>query len=186
VQQHAAYWDTDHDGVIWPLDTYRGCRRWGWNPLLCLFATFLINVNLSYPTGSSWLPDPFFRIYLDKLYKDKHGSDSMSFDNEGRFKPQQFEDFFAKYDEGNKGGLDVLDLLRAHKGQRFVFDFFGWSASFFEWLATYLLLWPDDGILRKEDVRRVFDGSIFEWKAEEYEAKQKQKKRGGQGKLRVM
>ncbi|KAK3045110.1 hypothetical protein LTS18_014553, partial [Coniosporium uncinatum] len=87
---------------------------------------------------------------------------------------------------GNKGGLDVMDLLRAHKGQRFVFDFFGWSASFFEWFATYLLLWPDDGILRKEDVRRVFDGSIFEWKAEEYEAKQRRKGRGGHGKLRLM
>lgn len=26
VQQHTVYWDPDQDGVIWPLDTYRGCR----------------------------------------------------------------------------------------------------------------------------------------------------------------
>ena len=35
-----------------------------------------------------------------------------------------------------------------------------------------LLLWPDDSIVRKEDVRRVLDGSIFEWKAQEYAATQ--------------
>lgn len=105
--------------------------------LLSAFAAFVIHVNLSYPTGRSWLPDPFFRLWTDRLYKDKHGSDSMSFDNEGRFRPQNFEDFFAKYDRGNKGGLDVWDLLRAWKGQRMAFDFFGWSASFLE--CEYLL-----------------------------------------------
>lgn len=26
---------------------------------------------------------------------------------------------------------------------------------------TYVLLWPEDGIVRKEDARRVIDGSIF-------------------------
>lgn len=85
VQQHVVYWDKDQDGIIWPLDTYRGCRAWGWNPILCLIATFLINVNLSYPTLPSWIPDPFFRIYISNLHKDKHGSDSMTYDNEGRF-----------------------------------------------------------------------------------------------------
>lgn len=57
----------------------------------------------------------------------------MTYDNEGRFRPQNYEDFFAKYDAGNKGGLDVYDLARAHKGQRMAMDFFGWSASFLEW-----------------------------------------------------
>lgn len=52
-------------------------------------------------------------------------------------------------------------------------DFFGWSAAFFEWLATYLLLWPEDGILRKDDVRRIYDGSIFQFKADEYAEKKK-------------
>lgn len=39
-------------------------------------------------------------------------------------------------------------------------------------VAVYLLLWPDDGIMRKEDIRRVYDGSIFYKKAEEYKQKQ--------------
>ncbi|TKA61801.1 hypothetical protein B0A55_11771 [Friedmanniomyces simplex] len=92
----------------------------------------------------------------------------MSYDAEGRFSPQNFENLFAKYDVGDKGGLDLLDLARALKGQRFAFDFFGWSAAFLEWLAVYLLLWPEDGVMRKEDIRRVFDGSIFQQKADEY------------------
>ena len=28
-------------------------------------------------------------------------------------------------------------------------------------LFVYLLIWPEDGIIKKEDVRRVYDGSIF-------------------------
>lgn len=130
--QHVDYWDQDGDGIIWPQDTYSGCRAFGWNILLALVATFLINGNLSYPTVPGWLPDPFFRIYTARMYKDKHGSDSMTYDNEGRFKPQNFEDIFAKYDKGSKGGLDLSDLWDFWKGQRMVFDFFGWSASFFE------------------------------------------------------
>ena len=66
------------------------------------------------------------------MHKDKHGSDSMTYDNEGRFRTQQFEDIFAKYDRGSKGGLDLHDLARMHKGQRMAMDFFGWSATFLE------------------------------------------------------
>lgn len=39
-------------------------------------------------------------------------------------------------------------------------------------LATYLLLWPDDGVLKKEDIRGVYDGSIFYKKADEYQRRQ--------------
>jgi len=181
-----------------------GFRAWGWSIPLCLYATFLINFFLSYPTVPSIFPDPFFRIFTQRMYKAKHGSDSMSYDNEGRFRPQNFEDFFAKYDKDNKGGLTVEELWSAWKGQAFVLDFFGWGAAFFECesrlcghldfrkitvsdigaagLATYLLIWPEDGILKKEDVRGVFDGSIFYKKAEQH----KQKMLGNQKNKRLL
>lgn len=54
-----------------------------------------------------------------------------------------------------------------------VLDFFGMSATFLEWLATYILLWPEDGILRKDDIRRIYDGSIFQFKADEYAEKKR-------------
>ena len=202
VQQHVDYWDEDHDGIIWPQDTYIGCRRWGWSPPLAGFTAYIIHFALSYPTIPGLLPDPFFRIYLDHLYKDKHGSDSMTYDNEGRFKPQNFEDIFAKYDVGQKGGLDWRDVFQMLKGQRMVFDLFGWSAAALECeslhvypsvntesgyrfdpisnstnvlvgLATYLLIWPEDGVMRKEDIRGIYDGSIFYKKAAQYEDKRK-------------
>ncbi|KAH9903947.1 Caleosin-domain-containing protein [Xylariomycetidae sp. FL2044] len=177
VQQHCSFFDQDHDGVIWPSDTYTGCRKIGWNIFLSALATWIINLNLSYPTQPSWVPDPFFRIYLANMHKCKHGSDSMSYDNEGRFRPQNFEDVFAKYDRGNKGGLDRGDLARFHKGQRMAMDFWGWSATALEWLGVWLLVWPADGVLRKDDVRRVLDGSIFEHKAQENAQRQEHAQR---------
>lgn len=36
-------------------------------------------------------------------------------------------------------------------------------------IATYLLLWPEDGVMRKEDIRGIYDGSIFYKKARQYE-----------------
>ncbi|KAL8761291.1 MAG: hypothetical protein Q9184_002586 [Pyrenodesmia sp. 2 TL-2023] len=171
VQQHVTYWDRDNDGVIWPYDTYVGCRDYGWGIILSLIATTFINMGLSYPTVPSILPDPFFRIYVDRLYKAKHGSDSMTYDNQGRFRPQQFEDIFAKYDRGNKGGLDAGDVYIFWKEQRMVFDFFGWTACALEWIATYLLIWPKDGVMKKEDVRGIYDGSIFYKRAAETKRK---------------
>ncbi|KAL8903824.1 MAG: hypothetical protein Q9207_003684 [Kuettlingeria erythrocarpa] len=171
VQQHVTYWDRDNDGVIWPYDTYIGCRDYGWGVILSLIAAAFINIGLSYPTVPGIIPDPFFRIYVDRLYKAKHGSDSMTYDNQGRFRPQQFEDIFAKYDRGNKGGLDAGDVYIFWKEQRMVFDFFGWTACALEWTATYLLIWPEDGIMKKEDVRGIYDGSIFYKRAQETKRK---------------
>jgi hypothetical protein len=28
-------------------------------------------------------------------------------------------------------------------------------------LATYILLWPKDGRMKKEDIRKLYDGSLF-------------------------
>jgi len=53
----------------------------------------------------------------------------MTYDNEGRFRPQNFEDIFSKYDRENKGGLSWGDVLDLWKGQRMVLDFFGCCAT---------------------------------------------------------
>lgn len=183
LQQHVQYFDADQDGVIWPRDTYIGCRKWGWSLPLSAIVAAIIHGALSYPTVPSVvLPDPFLRIWVARVHKQKHGCSSDTYDNEGRFRPQQFEDIFAKYDENDKGGLDVWDLVRLWRGQLLLFDFFGALAMAMEWFATYLLLWPDDGILRKDEVRRIYDGSIFQHKADEYASKKrKQQKQGGAG-----
>lgn len=170
LQQHCDYWDTDQDGIIYPWDIYNGCRRWGWNPILSLIVVLVISPAMSYPTlpKGKYLPSPLLPIYLDRIHKDKHGSDTNTYDSAGRFRPQQFEDVFAMYDAGDKGGLDLYDLARMWKGQRVLVDPFGWTAGVLEWLALYLLIWPSDGIMKKEDVRGSFDGSLFQKKADDF------------------
>ncbi|EPT05018.1 hypothetical protein FOMPIDRAFT_1112850 [Fomitopsis schrenkii] len=160
LQQHCAYFDPDGDGVVWPHNTYHAFRNLGFNLLMTLFSVFIIHFNFSYPTCPGYLPDPFFRVYLANIHKAKHGSDTGTYDNEGRFIPQKFEDMFAKY-ASQKGGLTKWDIFNVMNGQRVLFDPFGAFGGLFEWFSFYLLIWPDDGIIRKDDLRRVYDGSIF-------------------------
>lgn len=113
------------------MDTYRGFRGLGFNILLCWFAVFVIHSSFSYPTVPGHLPDPFFRIYLKSIHKDKHGSDSGTYDSEGRFIPQKFEDMFSKYAD-DRDYITVKDVWNLLKGQRVVFDPFGWTGAALE------------------------------------------------------
>ncbi|KAF9992385.1 hypothetical protein BGZ79_003138 [Entomortierella chlamydospora] len=161
LQQHCHFFDSDGDGIIWPIDTFRGFHSLGFNLFLSILAGFVIHFNFSYPTAPSWIPDPFFRIWIHRIHKDKHGSDSGTYDPEGRFIPQHFEDIFTKYAPPGQDGLTFGDLCKMLRGQRVIMDPIGWFGAFFEWAATYLLLWPEDGIMKKEDIRRIYDGSLF-------------------------
>jgi hypothetical protein len=62
--------------MIYPWDTYTGFRELGFNILFSVLATFIINVNFSYPTrlAYSWLPDPWFRVYITSIHKAKVSS----------------------------------------------------------------------------------------------------------------
>ncbi|KAJ3456893.1 hypothetical protein MRS44_016916 [Fusarium solani] len=160
LQQHCDFFDRDHDGVIYPIDTFRGFHQLGFGVFLSLLSVFIIHANFSYPTLSSYIPDPWFRVYIDNIHKDKHGSDTGVYDTEGRFIPQKFEDIFSKYAEG-RDYLTLWDVSKLTKGQRLIADPIGWFGAFFEWLATYIMLWPKDGRMMKEDIRMIYDGSLF-------------------------
>merc|ERR1711939_1020953 len=136
----------------------------------------VLQLNFSYPPlpPGHYLPDPFFRIYIARIHKDKHGSDSGTYDTEGRFVPQKFEDIFAKYAGGDKKGITMGEVWTYMKGQRLYGDPIGWGAAGFEWIATWILLWPEDGRMKKDDIRRIYDGSLF------FEIAARRKKQGGQ------
>ncbi|KAJ4395083.1 hypothetical protein N0V91_011082 [Didymella pomorum] len=172
LQQHCEYFDRDRDGILWPSDTFVGFYNLGFGVVLSAFALFIIHINFSYPTSNSWLPDPLFRINLVNIDRTKHGSDSDTYDSQGRFRPQQFEDIFAKYANG-ADHLTIWTLLEQIKGQRNVSDPIGWGGAMFEWMATYIMLWPEDGKMKKEDIRRVYDGSIFHGWARDVERKRR-------------
>ncbi|EXJ60691.1 hypothetical protein A1O7_04844 [Cladophialophora yegresii CBS 114405] len=161
LEAHCSFFDPDGDGVIWPIDTYRTCRSFDWKIPTSLFFTAFLHAVQSYNTNPGWVPDPFFRLWVKNAYMNKHGSGTGTFDSEGRFRPQPFEDFFTKFDQDGKGGLTKWELWHGLRRSRLAFDFFGQVSAMFEWGFAWVLIWPDDGILRKEDVRRLCDGSLY-------------------------
>jgi peroxygenase len=138
LQQHCTFFDPDSDGIIWPLDTFRSFHRLGYSIPLCILSMLIIHVNFSYPSLPGFLPDPFFRVHIANIHKDKHGSDSGTYDNEGRFIPQKFEDIFEKYAGGDKKGITIWEVGNYFKGQRLVMDPFGWGGAIFECEFAFL------------------------------------------------
>ncbi|KAF5599989.1 hypothetical protein FPANT_2866 [Fusarium pseudoanthophilum] len=161
LQKHVQFWDRDNDGIINPWDVYYGFRELGFG-LFFSIGSLLIPIFFSYPTrlGHSWLPDPLFRIYVNDIHKAKHGSDTGIFDFDGNFSPERFEQMFQRFDTSGNGGLTAEDLWRLWAKDRCAADPAGWTFAFMEWWTTYVLL-QEDGVVKRDDLRACYDGSLF-------------------------
>lgn len=184
LQQHVLFWDRDNDGIIWPWDTWTGFRRLGFNVFLSAIGVGGIH-TLALFSSPTWLVNPLAPYHISNIHRTKHGSDSEVYDTEGRFVPEKFEEIFTKYDMGNKGGLDENDIALMCKGNRNVADVFGGLASRGEWYFTWLLLKDENGVVSKEKIRGMYDGSIWETVAAEVEERRRSGKRPD-GKDRVL
>jgi hypothetical protein len=131
LQAHCSFFDRSGSGVIWPHDTFISFYHLGFGIFLSLFSVVIIHSNFSYPTLDSWIPDPFFRIYLKNIHMDKHGSDTLTYDHEGRFVPQNFEDIFEKHAEGREW-ITIWEVARMLRAQRNLADPIGWGGALFE------------------------------------------------------
>ncbi|KAL9225525.1 hypothetical protein vseg_001435 [Gypsophila vaccaria] len=176
MQQHVAFFDQNDDGIIYPLETLKGFRDLGFNIFASFIFTILVHSTMSYPTLPTWLPSPFFPIYVQNIHKCKHGSDSTIYDTEGRFVPANIENAFSKYGLTKPDKLSLKELWNMTQANRNVFDFFGWAASKIEWGVLYMIAKDDEGFLSKESVRRCFDGSLFEYVAKTQNARSGSKK----------
>jgi peroxygenase len=161
LQRHVLFWDRDCDGIIWPTQIYSGFRELGFNILYSL-GSLLIPIFFSYPTrlAHSWIPDPFFRIYVDSGNKSKHGSDSGIYTFDGDFNEARFEEMFRYFDRENKGALSADEMWALWKKNRCAWDVAGWCFAFMEWSTTWLLL-QRDGLVDKADLLACYDGSLF-------------------------
>ncbi|KAL9067461.1 MAG: hypothetical protein Q9161_006893 [Pseudevernia consocians] len=160
LQRDVAFWDSNGDGIITAREVYTGFRSLGFFPFS--LAGLLINLFFSYPTrlGHSYIPDPWFRIYIDSIHKAKHGSDTGIYDSDGNVREPLFYEIFDKLDSSAKGSLGVGDLLTLLKKDRVAADPAGWSFAIMEWGTTWLLM-QKGGRMWKKDLRQCYDGSLF-------------------------
>ncbi|WIA08080.1 hypothetical protein OEZ86_010717 [Tetradesmus obliquus] len=178
LQQHVEFFDYDKDGVIWPWDTARGFRDIGYNPLISFLAPFFIHSGMSLPTQEGF-PNLLFPIHIKNIHKCIHGSDSGSYDHQGRFVPQAFEEMLSKYDKDNKGGLTYKEVMEMVSEQSDLYDVFGRIASTLEWTVTYAGFKDENGVLPREAMRKQFDGSLFHEYAKKMGKSMKEKKGHG-------
>ncbi|PPQ87850.1 hypothetical protein CVT25_009502 [Psilocybe cyanescens] len=154
LQAHVAFFDRDDDGIIWPSDT---------GPVDVDISTPLVTrralaISNSYVTWGSILPDLLFRLKIKNMHRGKHGSDSGAYTTIGEFDDNRFDYIFNMYSPEPHTHLTFSEGVHMVHGNRNPYDPFGWFAAIFEWLATYILLWPTDPRgMKKEDVKAVYN-----------------------------
>ncbi|XVE81917.1 hypothetical protein DITRI_Ditri15bG0104900 [Diplodiscus trichospermus] len=161
LQQHVAYFDRDKDGVVYPWETFLALVDLGLNPIYCLIVAIIINVGLSYFTLPGWLPNPLFPIYIDRIHKCKHGSDTSTYDTEGRFMPVNFENIFSKYARTHPDKISYDEVQEMIKGNRNSYDFIGSLISRAEFSILFKVAQDQDGFVSKDALRGCYDGSLF-------------------------
>ncbi|KAI3940604.1 hypothetical protein MKW92_050199 [Papaver armeniacum] len=162
LQKHVAFFDRNKDGVIYPWETFQGFRAIGCGIGLSTVAALFINMGLSGKTRPGKFPNLLFPIEVQHIAKSKHTSDSGVYDTEGRFVSSKFEELFHKHSNTNANALTADELSSLMKANRVPKDYKGWVASYTEWKILYILCKDKNGLLHKETVRAVFDGSLFE------------------------
>lgn len=171
LQQHVAFFDKDKDGIIYPIDNYRGLRAIGFSVPASLFLAVVTHVSFSYCTLPGWIPSLKFPIYIENIHRAKHGSDTESYDTEGRFDPSKFDAIFSKYAIKHQDKLTFWEIQCMLKANRNLNDIFGWLAAQIEWLPLYVIAKNKDGLLEKETIRRLYDGSLFEALAKQHSSR---------------
>ncbi|KAJ8459970.1 hypothetical protein OPV22_032896 [Ensete ventricosum] len=173
LQKHVAFFDRNNDGIIYPSETYRGFRAIGSSVALSAASAVFINGFLSPKTSPGKIPSPLLPIYVKNIHKGKHGSDSGVYDSEGRFVASKFEGIFQKHAKTNPNALtskELMEMLRANREPK---DYSGRLAGWTEWKVLYMLCKDKEGLLQKETVRAVYDGSLFVKMEEEQKSSKK-------------
>ncbi|CAI9096751.1 OLC1v1032961C1 [Oldenlandia corymbosa var. corymbosa] len=161
LQKHVMFFDSNNDGFIYPWETFKGFRAIGCGILLSGFAAIFIHLSLSSKTRSDKGFTLRFPIEVKNIKKAKHGSDSGVYDTQGRFVATKFEQMFKQHAHTNPNALTAQELNELLKANRQPKDFGGWIAAYIEWKILYKVGKDKQGLLPKETVKAVYDGSLF-------------------------
>ncbi|OIW15202.1 hypothetical protein TanjilG_08794 [Lupinus angustifolius] len=145
-------------------------RAIGCGYLLSTVAAVFINGGLSSKTRQGKF-SILFPIEVKNIHGGKHGSDSGVYDTEGRFVPSKFEEIFSNHAKKHPNALTSDELMGMLKANRVPKDYKGWVASYVEWKILYVLAKDNDGLLQKETLHAVYDGSLFERMEKEHSEK---------------
>ncbi|KAL3644724.1 putative peroxygenase 4 [Castilleja foliolosa] len=174
LKKHVMFFDRNNDGLIYPSETFQGFRAIGAGLLLSSVGAVFINVGFSRKTRPGKSFSIHFPIEVENIKLAKHGSDTGVYDKEGRFVPSKFEEIFIKHARTHQDALTSDELNNLLKSNRERNDFAGWLAAFAEWKLLYYLCKDKKGLLHKDVIRAVYDGSLFE-QMEKEKASKKQK-----------
>ncbi|XP_021599960.1 probable peroxygenase 4 [Manihot esculenta] len=173
LQKHVFFFDRNQDGVVYPWETFQGFRAIGCNLLVSAAGAFLINVAFSQKTRPGKLPSLLFPIEVQNIHLSKHGSDTDIYDEDGRFVNEKFETIFRNHARTHPDALTLGELMGMLKANREAKDYFGWVAGLAEWTALYIFCKDSNGLLKKETVRALYDGSLFEEMEKKHKASAK-------------
>ncbi|OMO94000.1 Caleosin [Corchorus olitorius] len=151
LQKHVAFFDRDNDGLVYPWETFEGFRAIGAGYLLSIASSIFINMALSGVTRPGKSTNLLFPIEVKNIHMAKHGSDSGVYDSDGSK--------FAGTHDNALTGDELKAMLKANREPK---DYKGWLAGYAEWITLYNLCKDKNGLLRKEIVKAVYDGSLFE------------------------
>lgn len=90
LERHAAFFDSDRDGLVTPKETYEGLERLGIPAPLALVLTAIINFFLGRLTQGTWS----LAIATRQIQRGMHPYDTGSFDRRGGIDRAAFEHVF--------------------------------------------------------------------------------------------
>ncbi|OAY29286.1 probable peroxygenase 4 isoform X2 [Manihot esculenta] len=162
LQKHVLFFDRNQDGIVYPWETFQGLRAIGCGVVFSVASALFINISLSQKTRPGKYPSLLFPIDVQNIHLAKHGSDSGVYDHNGRFLHEKFEAIFRKYAHTHPDALTSGELMAMLRANRELKDYTGWLSSWSEWKTLYVLCKDSDGLLQKETMRALYDGSLFE------------------------